>query len=121
MMFWKLDQKLSERSTVLYQTVIDDGKKLDRLHVEVLAVKKRMGKKPDCGVEEGKCVSCARTKKAVEREAKEKEAEEKAAKETEAKANKKGNKRTGTGSKTKWGLENIVEEDDMNDWANLQF
>lgn len=128
-LYFELDQRLVEKCHIIFHTVDRDCKKLDQLHVEVLAAEKKLGKKPGCGVEEGKCPACARTKAEAEREAKaaaEKEAKEAAVKEAkaavdkEAKTNKGRFKSTRKGPKAKGMLEDIVEEE-FGDWANSRF
>ena len=97
-MFYNIDQKLCEKCHGLYLTVDKDCQKLDQLHADVLMVEKKMGRKPGCGVEEGKCLSCARTKAVLAKA---------------AKANKGGNKNLGKGRKFTGTLTDIVEEGDL--------
>lgn len=106
-MFWNIDQKLCEKCHELYMMVDKDCQKLDQLHAEVLVVEKKMGRKPGCGVEEGKCLSCARSKAVVERAARMKK--------------KGGNEIVGKGPKVKQRLEDIVEEGDLGDRAGEWF
>lgn len=97
-MFYNIDQKLCEKCHGLYLMVDEDCQKLDQLHAEVLKVEKKMGKKPMCGVEEGRCLSCARTKAAIAKA---------------AKANKEGNQNVGKGRKFTGSLADIIEEGDL--------
>ena len=97
-MFCDIDQKLRERCQGLYLLVDEDCQKLDQLHAEVLRVEKKLGKKPGCGVEEGKCLSCARIKARIAKA---------------AKARKRGNQTVGKGRKFTGSLPDIVEEGDL--------
>ncbi len=111
---WELEQTMFAKCEQVFTMIDRDCREMDRLHAKVLDLEKKMGRKSECQMAEGNCLSCARTK---EREARAAAAVEQVAREKKGRNEKISAKDTGKGVGVKGGSVDTVGEGKLGDKA----